>query len=79
MNERDALELVRGLLTEALEQPNQPTTYVRDLAGQIGDLRATMRAALTVIETAAVRRSVDAQFPKVAEFLAEDRERGEER
>ncbi|MFJ6846425.1 hypothetical protein ACIQRE_27600 [Streptomyces griseoluteus] len=53
MNERDALELVQGLLAEALAQPNQPTTYVRDLAGQIGDLRATMRAALKVIEAVA--------------------------
>ncbi|PBD00277.1 hypothetical protein BX281_8396 [Streptomyces sp. Ag82_O1-15] len=52
MNEREALELIRGLLTEALGQPGQPTTYVRDLAGRIGELRATMRAALAVVETA---------------------------
>lgn len=50
MSEREALALVRRLLTEALGQPNQPTTYVRDLAGQIGDLRATMRAAISVID-----------------------------
>lgn len=54
MTEREALELVRGLLAEALDQPNQPTTFVRDLSAQIGELRATMRAALTVIERAGV-------------------------
>ncbi|MFE4624664.1 hypothetical protein [Streptomyces mirabilis] len=52
MNERDALALVRSLLTEALGQPGQPTTYVRDLAGRIGELRATMRAAIAVIDQA---------------------------
>lgn len=52
MNERDALDLVGGLLREALGQPNQQTTYVRDLAGRIGELRATMRAALAVIDLA---------------------------
>ncbi|MGW3663709.1 hypothetical protein [Streptomyces sp. NPDC005141] len=50
MNEREALALVRGLLTEALGEPGQPTTYVRDLAGRIGELRATMRAAIRVID-----------------------------
>ncbi|MEU0038471.1 hypothetical protein [Streptomyces sp. NPDC006333] len=51
MNEREALELIRGLLTEALGQPGHPTTYVRDLAGRIGELRATMRAALAVADS----------------------------
>ncbi|MCX4573101.1 hypothetical protein OHB41_07860 [Streptomyces sp. NBC_01571] len=75
MNEREALELIRGLLTEALGQPGHPTTYVRDLAGRIGELRATMRAALAVAEQADVQRSVDRAFPVVAAFLAEERER----
>jgi hypothetical protein len=75
VNEREALALVRGLLTEALGQPGQPTTYVRDLAGRIGELRATMRAALAVIEQAEAQRSVERDFPVVAEFLAEERER----
>ncbi|WP_328449840.1 hypothetical protein OG780_19270 [Streptomyces sp. NBC_00386] len=52
MREDEALALVRSLLTEALGQPGQPTTYVRDLAGRIGELRATMRAALKVIDQA---------------------------
>lgn len=56
MNEREALELIRGLLTEALGQPGQPTTYVRDLAGRIGELRATMRAALKVIDQAEAKK-----------------------
>ncbi|MET7746317.1 hypothetical protein [Streptomyces sp. NPDC005385] len=75
MNEREALALVRGLLTEALGQPGHPTTHVRDLAGRIGELRATMRAALAVIEQAEAQRSVERAFPKVAEFLAEERAR----
>ncbi|WP_329340764.1 hypothetical protein OG252_33315 [Streptomyces sp. NBC_01352] len=49
MNERDALVLIRRLLTEALEQPS-PWKYIRDLADQNGALRATMRAAVTVID-----------------------------
>lgn len=56
MSEREALALVRRLLSEALGRPGQPTTYVRDLAGQIGDLRATMRAAVTVIDAAGVEQ-----------------------
>ncbi|MGW4975443.1 hypothetical protein [Streptomyces mirabilis] len=52
MTEAEALSLVRSLLTEALGQPGQPTTYVRDLAGRIGELRATMRAAITAIDLA---------------------------
>jgi hypothetical protein len=50
VNEREALALVRRLLAEALDRPNQPTTFVRDLSERIGDLRATMRAAVTVID-----------------------------
>lgn len=56
MNEREALQLVKQLLDEALQQRPLPTTYVRDLAGQIGDLRATIRAALVVIDTAGVEK-----------------------
>lgn len=52
VSEAEALALVRGLLTEALGQPGQQTTYVRDLAGRIGELRATMRAAISVIDRA---------------------------
>lgn len=54
MSEREALELIRRLLTEALGQPDQPTTYVRDLAARNGALKASMRAALVVIDTAGV-------------------------
>ncbi|MCX4824864.1 hypothetical protein OG883_34430 [Streptomyces sp. NBC_01142] len=50
MNESEALALVQRLLVDALQERLQSTTYVRDLAGHIGDLRSTMRAALTVIE-----------------------------
>ncbi|MFE4701069.1 hypothetical protein ACFRIC_28820 [Streptomyces sp. NPDC056738] len=56
MNEREALALVRGLLQEALGEPGQPTTYVRDLAERIGELRSTMRAALRVIDQAEVEK-----------------------
>jgi len=52
VSEREALALVRRLLTEALGQPAKPTTFVRDLAAQNGELRATMRAAVTVIDQA---------------------------
>lgn len=52
VREDEALALIRSLLTEALGQPGQPTTYVRDLAGRIGELRATMRAAIAVIDRA---------------------------
>ncbi len=45
------------LLTEALGQPGQQTTYVRDLAGRIGELRATMRAAVSRSSTAPRPRS----------------------
>ncbi|MET7431982.1 hypothetical protein ABZT16_23815 [Streptomyces flaveolus] len=52
MSPVEALRLVQLLLEAALAERPVSTTYVRDLAGQIGDLRATMRAALTVIEGA---------------------------
>ncbi|MFD7443899.1 hypothetical protein [Streptomyces sp. NPDC059909] len=49
MNERDALALLQRLITDALtQQPNG--NYVREYAARVGDLEATMRAALTVIE-----------------------------
>lgn len=56
MSEREALALVRRLLTEALDQEAKPTTYVRDLSARIGDLRATMRAAVTVIDMAEAKK-----------------------
>lgn len=52
MNEREALDLVQRLLTDAVAQEMGPHRFVRDLAGHIGDLHATIRAALTVIELA---------------------------
>ncbi|QIY72029.1 hypothetical protein HEP84_25660 [Streptomyces sp. RLB1-33] len=52
MTENEALALIRSLLTEALGQPGHPSTYVRDLAGRIGELRATMRAAIAVVDQA---------------------------
>jgi hypothetical protein len=54
VSEREALALVRRLLAEALGQQDRPTTYVRDLAERNGALRATIRAALVVIDTAGV-------------------------
>ena len=56
MTEREALELVRGLLTEALGQPAKTTTYVRDLAERNGALKASMRACLLVIDQAGGQR-----------------------
>jgi len=52
MNEREALDLVQRLLTDAVAQELGPNGFVRDLAGHIGDLHATIRAVLTVIELA---------------------------
>jgi hypothetical protein len=49
----EALNLVRELLVNALAaQPTGPNTYVRDLAGRIGELQQTMRIAVTVIDHA---------------------------
>lgn len=56
MNEREALALVRRLLEGALDQPDKPTTYVRDLAARNGALKASIRAALVVIDTAGVEK-----------------------
>lgn len=56
VTEREALVLVQRLLTEALGGPGQPTTYVRDLAERNGALKASMRAALIVIEAAGVEQ-----------------------
>ncbi|NUK72125.1 hypothetical protein HRW23_22060 [Streptomyces lunaelactis] len=52
MNASEALALVQRLLVDALQEKPASATYVRDLAGHIGDLRGTMRSALTVIELA---------------------------
>ncbi|MER5507191.1 hypothetical protein ABT052_17900 [Streptomyces sp. NPDC002766] len=56
MSEREALQMVRRILAEALEQPDQPTTYVRDLAERNGALKASMRAAVAVIDAAGVQK-----------------------
>ncbi|WP_405585281.1 hypothetical protein [Streptomyces sp. NBC_01092] len=56
MTEAEALALVRRLLSEALGQSDQPTTYVRDLAARNGALKASIRAALIVIDAAGVER-----------------------
>jgi transcriptional accessory protein Tex/SPT6 len=56
VSEREALQLVRRLLEEALAQQPQTLTMVRDLAAQNGALKATMRAALTVIDQAGGQR-----------------------
>ena len=56
VNPSEALAVVRQLLTDALGQPDQPTTYVRDLAARNGALKASMRAALVVIDTAGVEK-----------------------
>jgi hypothetical protein len=53
VSEREALELVRSILAEALDQQPGSLALVRDLAGQNGALRASMRAALRVIEAVA--------------------------
>ena len=56
MTAAEALALVQRLLTEALGQPDQPTTYVRDLAERNGALRASIRAALAVIDQAGAEK-----------------------
>ena len=56
MNPTEALQMVRRLLTEALGQPDQSTTYIRDLAERNGALKASMRAALVVIDAAGVEK-----------------------
>ncbi|MGP4008147.1 hypothetical protein [Streptomyces sp. 4N124] len=52
MSEREALALIRRLLAEALDQQAASHVLVRDLAGQNGALKASIRAALVVIDTA---------------------------
>lgn len=52
MNESEALALVQRLLVDALQERALSHRLVRDLSAQNGDLRASMRAALTVIELA---------------------------
>ncbi|MBB0243528.1 hypothetical protein FNQ90_05250 [Streptomyces alkaliphilus] len=52
MSEREALELVRALLGEALDVEPGPTRFPRDLNARIGELSQAMRAALTVIDRA---------------------------
>jgi hypothetical protein len=52
MSEREALELVQRLLSDAVAQELGPHRIVRDLASHIGDLHATIRAALTIISLA---------------------------
>ncbi|MEU9557370.1 hypothetical protein [Streptomyces fumanus] len=56
MNEREALVLVRRLLSEALGQQSTSHVLVRDLAGQNGALKASIRAALVVLDTAGVEQ-----------------------
>jgi hypothetical protein len=53
MNEREILALVRRLLAEGLEKEQKDGAgVVRWLSQEIGDLRATMRAAVAVIDQA---------------------------
>ncbi|MEW2082358.1 hypothetical protein [Streptomyces sp. NPDC005283] len=52
MSESEALALVQRLLVDALQERPLSHRLVRDLSAQNGDLRSTMRAALTVIELA---------------------------
>lgn len=55
VEEREALALVRRLLAEGLERKQKDGAgQVRWLAQEIGDLRATMRAAVSVIDAAGV-------------------------
>ncbi|MGQ4343690.1 hypothetical protein [Streptomyces sp. SAS_275] len=53
MSDREVLALVRQLLAEGLEKKQKDGAgVVRWLSQEIGDLRATMRAAVTVIDQA---------------------------
>lgn len=84
------IELVDDHFVEGLD-PDGLETVINTLADRLEQMRATRRRLIEVREEYqrreprsqadedAVRRSVDAQFPKVAEFLAEDRKRAEER
>jgi len=53
VTESEALALIRQLLADTLAaQPTGQMTFVRDLAGRIGELQQTMRTCLTVIDRA---------------------------
>lgn len=57
MTESEALALVRQLLADTLAaQPKGQMAFVRDLAGRVGELQQTMRAAITVIDRAGVEQ-----------------------
>ena len=50
MNEHDALQLVKRLLSDAMGRDNKPMHAVRDLAGAFGDLRGTVRTCLVILD-----------------------------
>lgn len=50
MTEREALALVRQLLTDVLAERPASQRFVRDVAGRVGELQGSIRAALTVID-----------------------------
>lgn len=50
MNERDALLLVKRLLSDALGRDNQSMSQVRNLAGAFGDLRGVVRTCLVILD-----------------------------
>lgn len=52
MNEREALQLVKRLLADAMERDNKPMHAVRDLAGAFGNLRGTVRTCLLILDEA---------------------------
>ncbi|WP_326597727.1 hypothetical protein [Streptomyces sp. NBC_01803] len=51
MSEKEALQLVRDLLMDALGGEDTGSTHrVRSLSGRVGELTQAMRAAVTVID-----------------------------
>ena len=50
MTETEAIALVQRLLTDSLADRAPHTTFVRDLAGRIGQLEQTMRSVLTILD-----------------------------
>jgi hypothetical protein len=54
VSEAEALALLRRILADALERQATDHIKIRDLAGQNGALKATMRVALVVIDTLGV-------------------------
>lgn len=52
MNEREALQLVKRLLSDAMERDKKPLHAVRDLAAALGDLRGTVRVCLVILDEA---------------------------